>query len=81
MKKIFTSGKMSGLSMAEQTAWRNKAERYIKTFSEEHLRFIHPPNFYNYENDISKSEHEIKDFDINQVRDSDILLVNESAGE
>lgn len=76
MTKIFTSGKMSGLSLSEQIEWRNEAEHYLTAFSDEHPRFIHPPSFYNYTNDKSKCEREIKDFDLNQIRGCDILLVN-----
>ena len=74
--KIYTAGKMSGLSYQEQMNWRKEIEWAVEKKTNKKVHFIHPPVYYNYENQDYKSEKEIKDWEINQVRNSDIVIVN-----
>lgn len=80
--KIYTCGKMSGLTYEEQIAWRKELQNCVEQKYEEihgthaNITFINPPNFFNYEDNLHKSEREVRDWEIGQVCDSDILVVN-----
>lgn len=74
--KIYTVGKMKNISFQEQMEWRNDIATLIKNRTEQSLDFIHPPMFYNYEQKDYKTEQEVKDWELNQVKSSDILIVN-----
>lgn len=73
--KIFTSGKMGGLNYGEQMAWRNQLENQLKDFSCSNVQFVHPPMFYQYSDNI-QDEIEAKEWEINQLKDSDIVVFN-----
>lgn len=72
--KIFTSGKMGGLSYEEQMKWRKNLEKAIKLRCNKNIIFVHPPMYYQYGNE--KNEREAKEWEINQLKDSDIIVVN-----
>lgn len=74
--KIYTVGKMKNISFQKQMGWRNEIAALIKSKTEQPLNFIHPPMFYNYEQKDNKTEQEIKEWELNQVKNSDILIVN-----
>ena len=80
--KIYTCGKMSGITFSKQMIWRKELQYYVEQKYEElhgthaNITFINPPDFFNYENNLHKSEREIRDWEIGQVCDSDILVVN-----
>lgn len=76
MKKIYTAGKMLGLTYQDQMSWRHEAEREIERKSDELIKFIHPPLFYNYDTPTHKTEREVMDWDLSQVKDCDIIVVN-----
>ena len=78
MKKIYTCGKMSGISFQEQMEWRLRIEGEVKKWLDfgQGVKFIHPPMFYNYEENYQKSEREILEWEMTQVHDCDILIVN-----
>ena len=79
MKKIYTCGKMSGISYLEQMAWRAKIESEIKmalSCADERVKFVHPPLYYNYEENYHKTEREILEWEMAQVHDCDIVIVN-----
>jgi len=67
---------MAGLSYEEQMGWRKEIEHLIKQKTEANITFIHPPTYYRYDKTEHKSEREVKDWDLNQVKDSDIVIVN-----
>ena len=74
--KIFTAGKMGGLDYKSQMNWRNKIEELITSISDKPISFIHPPLYYQYkENDIN-NDVESKTWEINQLIDSDIVIVD-----
>lgn len=74
--KIYTAGKMSGLTLEQQMQWRTELEYKLRKFSEVKIEFIHPPLFYNYEKTYHKSEAEIKEWELNKIRECDIVVVN-----
>lgn len=74
--KIYTVGKMKDVSYATQLEWRVKIANCIRQKTDKKITFIHPPLYYNYEEKGYKSEHEIKEWELNQVKNSDILIVN-----
>lgn len=80
--KIYTVGKMHGVPLSEQRMWRIKIENAIKreldrrSIDWSNISFINPPDFYNYEENNHKSEREVKEWELSQVMDSDILIAN-----
>lgn len=74
--RIYTAGKMSGIPFEEQMQWRKEFENSMKTFTDKKLSFLHPPLYYNYEKLNHKTEAEIKEWELNQIRECDIVIVN-----
>lgn len=76
--KIYTCGKMSGISFDEQMSWRRFLQSEVEKRYDgmNRITFIHPPLFYNYENKLHKSEREILDWEMKQVHDCDIVVVD-----
>ena len=85
--KIYLSGGMTGFSIDEQLKWRNQIKNAI-TCSEYDLEkkpiFFSPPDYYsptNIETDMSEMdkkqyEHEAMEFELFQLRKSDLVIVN-----
>lgn len=76
--KIYTCGKMSGISYSQQMQWRQIAEAFIKDKYDgsDRIKFIHPPLYFNYEHTMHKTEREILDWEMMQLHDCDIVLVD-----
>lgn len=77
--KIYLSGSMSGLSFEEQSKWRKQFQDAIKFGDydyEKKASFFDPTQYYNFEENRHKSEHEIMEFDLNALRKSDLIVVN-----
>lgn len=80
--RIYTAGKMAGLSSYDQMEWRKRIEISVRRaadivgISQSEIRFIHPPMFCQYGEAYFQSEREVKDWDLNQVRNSDIVIVD-----
>ena len=72
--KIYTAGKMGGLPLYQQMEWRMKLEQLVKTQTNEIVQFIHPPMFYTYGGNKHKTDDEVREWDLAQVRDSDIVV-------
>lgn len=74
--KIYTAGKMGGLDYGEQMGWRNAVEGAVRGRID-NADFVHPPVFYN-PNDPNAwcTEDEAMEWDLNQIRDSDVVIVN-----
>lgn len=80
--KIYLSGGMSGLSLEEQTIWRNKIKDAIKFGDYEYEKkpiFFDPTQYYLPFEDYHKSEREAMEFDLNALRKSDLVIVNFNA--
>lgn len=74
--RIYTVGKMKNTSYSDQMAWRTEIANLIKNMTEQPVIFVHPPTFYNYEQKDYKSEKEIKEWELNQLKQCDILVIN-----
>ena len=72
--KIFTACKMGGLSYDEQMKWRKDFETILRSRCNKSLIFVHPPMFYQYGDETN--EREAREWEINQLKDSDIVVVN-----
>lgn len=76
--KIYLSGSMMGVSFEEQSKWRQKVMDAIN-FQYEHEKkavFFNPVQYYNFKEKQHKSEKEIMEFDLYNLRNSDIVVVN-----
>lgn len=76
--KIYTCGKMSGISYENQMYWRKKIELFVNREYDgsDKVKFIHPPLFFNYESSSHKTEREILEWEMKQLHDCDIVIVN-----
>ncbi len=79
---IYLAGKMGGLTHFEMNSWR-------KIFSStmgigfniiNNINIINPVEFYNFEIDRDFTDKEVREFDLNAVRNSDIVVVKLSNG-
>lgn len=77
--KIYLSGGMGALSWEEQSKWRSQVINAIK-FGDYHCEkkpvFFNPVNYYSFEEERHRSEREIMEFDLNALRNSDLVIVN-----
>lgn len=72
--KIYTAGKMGGLTYNQQMKWRKDFENILCSRCDKDLIFVHPPIFYQYNDEAD--EREAREWDISQLKDSDIVIVN-----
>jgi len=70
--KIFTSGKMSGLSYEESMGWRREVEKAVLNLTDKKVVFIHPPEYFGFENSDLKLARQ---WEIKQIASSDIVLM------
>lgn len=77
--KIYLSGAMSGISWEEQTKWRRQFQNAIKFGDydyEKKVTFFDPTQYYNFEEKRHKNEKEIMEFDLYNLRNSNLVVVN-----
>lgn len=76
--KIYLSGGMSGVSLEEQSQWRQRVVNAINLQyeHEKKVTFFNPVNYYNFEERQHKSEKEIMEFDLYNLRNSNLVIVN-----
>ena len=76
--KIYLSGGMSGVSFKEQSKWRSNIMDEIRYNREctKNPTFFNPVMYYNFEEKLHKSEKEIMEFDLYNLRNSDLVVVN-----
>ena len=72
---------MSGLSYDEQIRWRLELEHLVRKKAADagdpnYLMFVHPPHYYRYGEGMHKTEREAMQWDLSQIRDSDIVVVD-----
>ena len=71
--KIYLAGKMQGLTFDKMNEHRIEAA----TLLEENFHTINPCDFYNFKMDKSEyTDSEVKEFDLMQVKNSHIVLVD-----
>ena len=78
---IYLAGKISGLSKEEYTKWRNIiSDELIGTahLIGAKIQVINPAEYFDFENMDRHLEKEVMQFDLNMVRQSDIVIVNVS---
>lgn len=74
--KIYLAGALSGIKTEIANQWRLKASQLLYETGHP-LMVVNPVNFYNFTLEPDTyTEREVMDFDLYQVRDSDLLLVN-----
>lgn len=75
--KIYTIGKVYGLTYEQQMEWRKQLESLIHEKTDISVSFVHPPMYYDYnDGDYRRNEREIKSWCIGQIYSSDIVIVN-----
>lgn len=76
--KIYLSGSMSGVSFEEQSKWRHKVMDAInhQYEHEKKVSFFNPVAYYNTKDGQHKSEKEVMEFDLYNLRSSDLIIVN-----
>lgn len=79
--KIYLSGAMGGLSVEEQMIWRTKIRNMIRNDGFGNRVIFHsPPEYFPWTEKIEdserKSEKEVMEYDLYQVRTSDLIIVN-----
>lgn len=76
--KIYLSGAVSGLSFEERNKWRLQIIKAIKYNNEweKNPIFFNPVDYYNFEEVQHKTEKEIMEFDLYNLRNSDLVVVN-----
>lgn len=72
--KIYTAGKMAGLTYDEQMEWRTKLESLVKSKTDKLVTFVHPPQYYQPGSEIAKKADEARIWDLSQVKSSDIVV-------
>lgn len=74
-KRIYLSGAMAGVSYEEQSAWRSQIINLIH-LKTSRISFFNPLNYFTYEEPVHKTEKQIMNFELNAIRNSDLVIVN-----
>lgn len=77
--KIYLGGSMCGSTFEEQTKWRRQVRDAILFGDYDYKKkvdFFDPTQFYNFEEKRYKSESEVMEFDLYNLRSSNLLVVN-----
>lgn len=74
MKKIYLAGKLSGIPLQEQKGWRDYLKKQLEDTG--NFKVLSPCDYYSYEKKEHKSEREIMNWELNYVKNSDIIIVN-----
>lgn len=77
--RIYLSGGMGSLSFEEQYNWRKQicdAVKFSKLNFKRNIEFFNPVNYYNFFEKRHRTEREIVEFDLNALRNSDLVIVN-----
>lgn len=77
--KIYLSGSMMDSTWDEQTKWRRMFQDAIKFGDynyEKKVVFFDPTQYYNFEEKRHNSEREVFEFDLYNLRNSDLVVVN-----
>ena len=77
--RIYLSGGMGNLSFEEQSKWRKQIIDAIKFGDYDYEKkpiFFNPVDYYNFKEARHRSEREVMQFDLNGLRNSDLVIVN-----
>lgn len=75
---VYLSGAMGSVSYEEQSKWRQQIIDAINYNydCEKKPVFFNPVNYYNFEEVRYKTQREVMEFDLNALRNSDLVIVN-----
>ena len=76
---VYLAGGMSGLSLEEQIKWRKQiqdAVKYGDYVCNKKPIFFDPTRYYSLYENYHKSEKEVFEFDLSNLRKSDLVIVN-----
>lgn len=76
---IYLSGGMGALSYEEQSKWRKQVMNAIKFEDHDYVKnvtFFDPTQYYGFEEGYHKSEREIMEYELYNLRKSDLVIVN-----
>lgn len=75
---IYLSGGMSDLSLDEQLGWRNTIINVVSRcdYLTKKPIFFNPPKYYSPSCNSHKTEKEVMEFDLYNLRKSDVVVVN-----
>lgn len=79
--KIYLAGKMTGLSYEDMQSWRfefeNRVNKYVKASDITYrVNVFNPCDYYNTVTDKFKTDREVMEFDIYNLKKSDMVVVN-----
>lgn len=76
--RIYLSGGMSGLNFEQQSKWRQQIQDSIKYEydCEKKPLFFNPVSYFNFEEKRHKTELEAMEFDLHNLRNSNLMIVN-----
>ena len=74
--RIYTAGKMSGTSFADQMRWRLALAEGVRRRTDGNIKFLHPPLYYNYVAMSQKTESEIREWELNMLRKCQVMVVD-----
>ena len=77
--KIYTAGAMKNIVFEEQIKWRSKVRDAILYGGYDYEckpYFFSPPEYYPIDEPVHKSEREAMEFDLNALRNSNLVVVN-----
>lgn len=76
--RFYLAGGMGGLTIKEQMCWRNEIKDMIisNIKSDKSTYFFLPPYYYQPDGDYHKSELEALRFDLDRLRNSNVVIVN-----
>ena len=77
--KIYLSGGMGALSFEEQSKWRKQvidAIKYGDYDCEKKAVFFNPVDHYNFQDKMQKTELEVMEYDLYNLRNSNLVVVN-----
>lgn len=79
--RIYEAGKMTGLSYEKMQDWRFSFEKQINNYVKAHdiayrVNVFNPCDYYNTVTDKFKTDREVMEFDIHNLKKSDVMVVN-----
>lgn len=76
---IYLAGRMSGLSKEDYNGWREKLSDELRACAnvlDARIQVINPADYFDFNNMERHLEKEVMQFDLNMVRQSDIVIAN-----
>ena len=76
---IYLAGRMGGLTKTEYDTWREVLRKKLEIAAEccnSMIQVINPADYFDFDNMDGHTDKEIMQFDLNMVRQSDIVIAN-----